>query len=53
MCIRREFGWIGPSFVVVVGAWLLRRHRSVYLLDFALFEPPAEWRASREEIVGR
>jgi len=46
-----ELGWIGPTAVIVLSTFLLRRHRSVYLLDFALFQPPAEWCNSREEIV--
>ena len=39
----RELGWIGPAVLVTLASWLLRRHRAVYLLDFALFDPPMEW----------
>jgi len=47
----KELGWLGPTVCTILAALVLRRHRSVYLLDFALFEPPAEWCVSRAEIV--
>ena len=40
-----------PLFLVMVGSFLMRRDKSVYLLDFALFEPPAEWCSTRENIM--
>ena len=43
--------WMGPSFLIMVIALLLRRKRSVYLLDFALFEPPASWKLTQSEII--
>ena len=40
-----------PLFLVMVGSFLMRRDKSVYLLDFALFEPPADWCLTRENIM--
>ena len=39
--------WMGPSFLIMVAALLLRRRRSVYMLDFALFDPPARGSSPR------
>jgi len=46
-----ELRGLGPIFAVVIGSFLMRRDRSVYLLDFALFDPPPAWRTSREGIM--
>ena len=35
----------------MIGSLLLRRSTSVYLLDFATFDPPASWRVSREQLT--
>ena len=46
-----ELRGLAPVFFVVVGSFLMRRDKSVYLLDFALFDPPEEWRTSRDGIM--
>ena len=46
-----ELVWIAPTFLFMVGALLLRRGRSVYLLDFATFTPPADWQVSHEQLL--
>ena len=46
-----ELVWIAPTFLLMVGALLLRRGRSVYLLDFATFSPPASWQVSHEQLL--
>lgn len=45
-----ELQWMGPIVLIVVGAFLMRRGKSVYLLDFALFSPPEGWKVSHEQI---
>jgi len=51
LLVYGELQWIAPVFVVMVGALLLRRGRSVYLIDFATFEPPESWKVTHEELV--
>ena len=47
-----EFGWGAPlCFFIMCAAYVLRRRGSVFLVDFALFEPPEEWRVTKQEIV--
>ena len=46
-----ELLYVGPVFLLMVGALLLRRGRSIYMLDFALFEPPESWRITHEELL--
>jgi len=45
-----ELQWMGPIVLIVVGAFLMRRGKSVYLLDFSLFTPPEGWKVSHEQI---
>ena len=41
-----------PALCVALTSFLLkRRNRSVYLLDFALFKAPEEWKVSKAQIV--
>ena len=49
--IYAELAWLAPAMLLTVVSFLTRRSKSVYLVDFALFEPPAEWRASKEELL--
>lgn len=51
LLIYGELQWIAPIFFVMIGALLLRRGRSVYLIDFATFEPPESWRISHGQLV--
>jgi hypothetical protein len=44
-------GWLWPLSLLTVLAYLLRRKSAVYLLDFALFEPPDEWKVSQAELM--
>jgi len=46
-----ELRWIAPVFFVMIAALLLRRGRSVYMLDFATFEPPADWKITHQELI--
>lgn len=49
--LYEDLRWLAPVLVVVVASFLLRRAKSVYLLDFSLFDPPNEWRMTRENIL--
>ena len=46
-----ELGWHTLAILAVGLYYMSRREKSVYLLDFACFEPPDSWRLSPEEIV--
>ncbi|CAM9651425.1 unnamed protein product, partial [Phaeothamnion confervicola] len=46
-----DLGWKTTAVLVGVMWWLARRRSPVYLLDFACFEPPAEWRVTHEQLV--
>ena len=46
-----QLGWVGPVLLCLVGSLLLRKHSSVYLVDFATFDPPPEWRLSKQEVT--
>jgi predicted naringenin-chalcone synthase len=39
------------ALVLVIGAWLVRRDSPIYLLGFATFKAPDEWKCSHEDIV--
>ena len=45
--VYRELGWAWPLAMAAAVAYLLRRRSTVYLLDFALWEPPEEWKVSQ------
>ncbi len=44
-------GWKATAVLVVILWMFLRGRRPVYLLDFALFQPPESWKCTHEEIV--
>jgi hypothetical protein len=47
-----QFGWVVPAcLAVIVTAFVARRTNEVYLLDFAVFDAPEEWRISRAELL--
>jgi len=47
-----QFGWGTPlCFFIMCTAYVLRRRGSVFLVDFALFDPPEEWRVSKQQIL--
>ena len=46
-----ELRWIAPVFFLMISALLLRRGRSVYMLDFATFEPPDDWKITHDELI--
>ena len=48
--LASEASLLGPLLLVLVASYLLRKRNAVYLLDFTLFEPPADWRVSKSEI---
>lgn len=39
------------ALLLLIGAWMMRQQRPVYLLSFATFEPPESWKCSHSEIV--
>lgn len=43
--------WKVTVLFVVGIALLVSRNKPVYLLDFAVWEPPAEWRVTRKDVV--
>lgn len=39
------------ALILVVAAWLVRRSNPVYVLSFATFKPPDEWKCSHDDII--
>ena len=39
------------ALILVIAAWLVRRDNPIYLLSFATFKPPEEWKVSHVEIL--
>jgi len=39
------------ALVLFIGAWLIRRNNPIYLLSFATFKAPDEWKVSHDQIV--
>lgn len=46
-----QVGWQLSLVVLLVIAYINNGHRSVYLLDFACFEPPDDWRLTHEQTI--
>jgi len=46
-----DLAYLAPVFIVAIGSFLLRKEKSVYLLDFALFDPPEDWRTTRQGLL--
>lgn len=46
-----QVGWQLSLIAVLVIAYMNNTQRSVYLLDFACFEPPSDWKLSHEETI--
>ncbi len=44
-------GWKATAVLVVILWMFLRGRRPVYLIDFAVFEPPDSWKLTHDEIV--
>ncbi|KAG5181206.1 3-ketoacyl-CoA synthase [Tribonema minus] len=44
-------GWRATALVVAALWWLGHRRTPVYLLDFAVFEPPASWKVTHEQLI--
>ena len=49
--LSQELFWALPAFAAMAVAFMLRRGNSVYLLDFALYDPPDSWKQSKENIL--
>lgn len=50
--LRDELGWFAPACLVVAAmAFVMRRSKAVYLVDFELYKAPSEWRSSKEELL--
>lgn len=39
------------ALALLIGAWLMRRQKPVYLLSFATFKPPNAWKMSHADII--
>lgn len=39
------------AVILIVAAWLVRRDNPIYVLSFATFKPPEDWKCSHAEIV--
>jgi len=39
------------ALILVVGAWMVRRDNPIYLLSFATFKAPDEWKCSHDDIM--
>jgi len=37
--------------ILLIGAWMIRRNNPIYLLSFATFKAPDEWKCSHEDIM--
>jgi len=48
--LTREHWGLAVGAVLLLATYVLRRPSTVYLLDFSLFNPPAEWRVTHTEI---
>ncbi len=46
-----DLGWQSMLLVVLLVFVLKRSEKSVYLMDFACFEPPEDWRLSPQQIL--
>ncbi len=44
-------GWKATAVLVVILWMFLRGRRPVYLIDFAVFEPPGSWKLTHDKIV--
>ena len=44
-------GWKFLAIVALVIGYINRREKPVYLLDFATFEPPEDWKVTYEQII--
>jgi len=49
--IAHDLGWPSMLLLLLFLYWLQSREKSVYLVDFETFEPPEEWKMSREELM--
>jgi 3-ketoacyl-CoA synthase len=39
------------ALILFVGGWMVRRDNPIYLLSFATFKPPEEWKCSHDDIM--
>jgi len=46
-----DLGWRTIGLVGILFWYLTHREKAVYLLDFATFEPPEDWRLSPDELL--
>jgi len=46
-----DLGWKGGILVIILIVYLARRNQRVYLVDFACFEPPEDWKASHQDVL--
>jgi len=46
-----DIGWKSFLVIVIVLWYLFKQANPVYLLDFATFEPPEEWKLTSEELM--
>jgi len=46
-----DLGWKFAVLVIILIIYLARRSQQVYLVDYACFEPPPDWKATQKEIL--
>mmetsp|Transcript_1740 Transcript_1740/g.2958 ORF Transcript_1740/g.2958 Transcript_1740/m.2958 type:complete len:532 (-) Transcript_1740:479-2074(-) len=46
-----NLGWKTMGVLAILLWYANRRHKPVYLIDFATFEPPEEWKVSPEQLL--
>ena len=46
-----DLGWKSMAILALVIWYLSNRDKPVYLIDFAVFEPPESWKLSHEQLM--
>lgn len=39
------------ALILVIATWMVRRNNPIYILSFATFKPPEEWKRSHDDII--
>ena len=46
-----DLGWKSMAILAIVIWYLSNRDKPVYLIDFAVFEPPEDWKLSHDQLM--
>ena len=46
-----DLGWKSTAILAIVIWYLSNRDKPVYLIDFAVFEPPESWKLSHDQLM--